>query len=43
VIVVIESTVAKWRFFRIPEYLGVSLLLAALATVAAYVIGGVPA
>ncbi|MDA8203618.1 MAG: NADH-quinone oxidoreductase subunit H [Chloroflexi bacterium] len=38
-IVVIESTVAKWRFFRIPEYLGVSLLLAALGTIAAYATG----
>ena len=39
VIVVIESTVAKWRFFRIPEYLGASFLLAALATVTAYLTG----
>jgi len=39
VIVVVESTVAKWRFFRIPEYLGASFLLAALATVTAYLIG----
>lgn len=38
-IVVIESTVAKWRFFRIPEYLGASFLLAALATVTAYLTG----
>jgi formate hydrogenlyase subunit 4 len=38
-IVVIESTVAKWRFFRIPEYLGASFLLAALATVTAYLSG----
>ena len=35
-IVVIESTVAKWRFFRIPEYLGASFLLATLATITAY-------
>ncbi|HVA87087.1 MAG TPA: NADH-quinone oxidoreductase subunit H [Candidatus Saccharimonadales bacterium] len=38
-IVVIESTVAKWRFFRIPEYLGASFLLAALATITAYLTG----
>ncbi|HTS14950.1 MAG TPA: NADH-quinone oxidoreductase subunit H [Candidatus Sulfotelmatobacter sp.] len=38
-IVVIESTAAKWRFFRIPEYLGASFLLAALATVTAYLTG----
>lgn len=37
-VVVIESTVAKWRFFRIPEYLGASFLLAALATVAYYLV-----
>jgi len=36
VIVVIESTVAKWRFFRIPEYLGSAFILAALALVAYY-------
>jgi len=39
VIVVIESTVAKWRFFRIPEYLGASFLLATLATITSYLIG----
>ncbi len=39
-IVVIESTVAKWRFFRIPEYLGASFLLATLASLASYLIGG---
>jgi formate hydrogenlyase subunit 4 len=39
VIVVVESTVAKWRFFRISEYLGTSFLLAALATVTAYLTG----
>ena len=39
VIVIIESTVAKWRFFRIPEYLGTSFLLAALASVTAYLAG----
>ena len=44
VIVVVESTVAKWRFFRIPEYLGASFLLAALATITAYLtgMGGLP-
>jgi formate hydrogenlyase subunit 4 len=35
-IVVIESTVAKWRFFRVPEYLGASFFLAALATITSY-------
>lgn len=35
-IVVIESTVAKWRFFRIPEFLGAAFILAALALVAFY-------
>lgn len=39
IIVVIESTVAKWRFFRIPEYLGASFLLATLAMVGFYLIG----
>jgi formate hydrogenlyase subunit 4 len=36
VIVVIESTVAKWRFFRIPEFLGAAFILAFLALVAFY-------
>jgi formate hydrogenlyase subunit 4 len=36
VIVVIESTVAKWRFFRIPEFLGAAFILAGLALVAFY-------
>lgn len=36
VIVVIESSIAKWRFFRIPEFLGVALILAALSIVAFY-------
>jgi formate hydrogenlyase subunit 4 len=36
VIVGIESTVAKWRFFRIPEFLGAAFILAALAVVAFY-------
>lgn len=35
-IVGIESTVAKWRFFRIPEFLGAAFILAALAVVAFY-------
>lgn len=38
VIVVIESSLAKWRFFRIPEFLGAALLLAALALVSFYLI-----
>lgn len=36
VIVVIESSIAKWRFFRIPEFLGVALILAGLSIVAFY-------
>ncbi len=36
VIVVIESSIAKWRFFRIPEFLGAALILAGLAIVAFY-------
>jgi len=36
VIVLIESSLAKWRFFRIPEFLGGALILAALAIVAFY-------
>ena len=39
VIVVVESSVAKWRFFRIPEYLGATFVLAALAVVAFYMTG----
>lgn len=39
-IVVIESTVAKWRFFRIPEFLGAAFILAALALVAFYLTQG---
>lgn len=35
-VVVIESTVAKWRFFRIPEYLGAAFVLAVLALIAFY-------
>lgn len=36
VIVLIESSLAKWRFFRIPEFLGAALILAALAIVSFY-------
>lgn len=36
VIVVIESSLAKWRFFRIPEFLGAALILAGLALVTFY-------
>jgi len=36
VIVIIESSVAKWRFFRIPEFLGAAFILAGLALVAFY-------
>jgi formate hydrogenlyase subunit 4 len=35
-IVVIESSIAKWRFFRIPEFLGAALILALLAILAFY-------
>lgn len=38
VIAVIESSIAKWRFFRIPEFLGVALALAALAVVGYYLL-----
>lgn len=37
-IVVIESSVAKWRFFRVPEFLGIALALAALAVVSYYLV-----
>ncbi len=40
VVVVIESTVAKWRFFRIPEFLGAAFILATLALVAFYLTQG---
>lgn len=40
VIVVIESSMAKWRFFRIPEFLGAALILAALAIVSFYLTVG---
>jgi formate hydrogenlyase subunit 4 len=36
VIVIIESSIAKWRFFRIPEFLGAALILAGLAIVSFY-------
>lgn len=36
VIVVIESSIAKWRFFRIPEFLGAALILALLAILSFY-------
>src|SRR5579883_1579753 len=36
IITVIESSLAKWRFFRIPEFLGAALILAAIALVAFY-------
>jgi formate hydrogenlyase subunit 4 len=39
-ITVIESAVAKWRFFRIPEFLGIALALAALAIVSFYLMQG---
>jgi formate hydrogenlyase subunit 4 len=38
VVVVIESSIAKWRFFRIPEFLGAALILAGLAIVTFYLI-----
>lgn len=37
-ITIIESAVAKWRFFRVPEFLGIALGLAGLALLASYVI-----
>lgn len=36
VITLIESAVAKWRFFRVPEFLGIALALAALAVISYY-------
>lgn len=36
VIVVIESSLAKWRFFRIPEFLGAAVMLAGLSVLAFY-------
>jgi formate hydrogenlyase subunit 4 len=38
VIVLIESSLAKWRFFRIPEFLGAAVILAGLAIVAFYLL-----
>jgi len=39
-IVVIESTVAKWRFFRIPDFLGAAFILATLALITFYLTQG---
>jgi formate hydrogenlyase subunit 4 len=39
-IVVIESSVAKWRFFRIPEFLGAAFILATLAFITFYLTQG---
>ena len=36
IIVGIESSLAKWRFFRIPEFLGAAFILSALAVLAFY-------
>jgi len=38
VIVVIESSLAKWRFFRVPEFLGAALILAGLGVVSFYLV-----
>jgi formate hydrogenlyase subunit 4 len=38
VIVFIESSVAKWRFFRIPEFLGAALIIAGVALVTFYLV-----
>lgn len=38
IIVVIESSLAKWRFFRIPEFLGAAVILAGLAIVSFYLV-----
>lgn len=38
VIVAIESSLAKWRFFRIPEFLGAAVILAGLAVVSFYLV-----
>lgn len=40
VIIVIESCVAKWRFFRVPEYLGAAFILSGLAVVTFYLTQG---
>jgi len=42
VIVAIESSVAKWRFFRIPEFLGAAFILAALAMIVFYLTSSIP-
>jgi formate hydrogenlyase subunit 4 len=39
-IVMIESSVAKWRFFRIPEFLGAAFILATLAFITFYLTQG---
>lgn len=39
-IVIIESTVAKWRFFRIPDFLGAAFILATLAFITFYLTQG---
>jgi len=38
IIVVIESSLAKWRFFRIPEFLGAAVILAGLGIVSFYLV-----
>ena len=40
IVIVIESCVAKWRFFRIPEYLGAAFILAGLAVITFYLTAG---
>lgn len=40
IVIVIESCVAKWRFFRIPEYLGAAFILSGLAIVTFYLTQG---
>jgi formate hydrogenlyase subunit 4 len=40
IVIVVESCVAKWRFFRIPEYLGATFVLSALAIVLFYLTKG---
>ncbi|HVC33380.1 MAG TPA: NADH-quinone oxidoreductase subunit H [Chloroflexota bacterium] len=40
IVIVIESCVAKWRFFRIPEYLGAAFIVAGLAVVSFYLTRG---
>lgn len=38
VVTSIESAVAKWRFFRVPEFLGFALALASLALLSYYIV-----